>query len=216
MAALFDNTADRLTGETFTPPAEGSVGFWWYPTFTIADGVIHFAFSCRNSGSTNYWDLAKNVANRMAFVVGGEATFDVPVTGFTQNQWNQIIATWSDSGNTREVFINGTSMGTSALAINLSGLSETLHIGNIRSDVLSADARGRISDFCIWNKILTADERAALQKFEPGMIAPTSIFRNFDLTRDFKERRVGAAITNSGVTVDDGPPLIRRRRKLVA
>lgn len=216
MAAEFDNTSDRLTGETFTPPAAGTVSLWWYPTFVITDGANHFAFSVRNAGSSNYWDFSKNTANNLVFVVGGEATFAVSPTGFTQNQWNHCLVTWDDSANTREIFVGGTSLGSSALAFNLSGLAETLHIGNLRSDVLSVDARGRISDFCIWNKILSADERASLLKYEPGMIAPSSILRNFDLTRDFKEKRVGAAITNSGVTVAEGPPLIRRRRRKVA
>jgi len=208
MSASFDDTADRLTAGTYTPPSAGSVSFWWYPTFTIADGALHFAFSCRNSGSTNYWDIAKNTANRMAFVVGGEATFDAAVTGFTQNQWNHVLATWDDSANTREVFIGGSSMGTSALAFSLTGLAETLHIGNIRSDVGSWDARGRLAEFAIYNKILSTNEIVSLsRRASPLLVAPVYLVRYFPLIRDFKEFKANMVVTNAGVTVADHAPI---------
>lgn len=209
MAAAFDNTADRLTYGTYTPPAQGTVSLWWYPTFSITDGAHHFAFSVRNAASTNYWDFEKNTANNLVFVVGGEATFSVSPTGFTQNQWNHCLVTWDDSANTREIFVGGTSLGSSALAFSLSGLAETLHIGNLRSDVLSADARGRLAEFAVWDAVLGAGEISALAKgFCPKLIRPASLKRYIPLIREICDFKLGETGTNSGVTVESHPPII--------
>lgn len=209
MAALFDNTSDRLTYGTYTPPSAGTASLWWYPTFTIADGANHFAFSVRNAGSSNYWEFSKNTANNLVFSVGGNATFSVSPTGFTQNQWNHCLVTWDDSANTREIFVGGSSLGSSALAFNLSGLAFTLHIGNLRSDVLSVDARGRLAEFAVWDVVLSAGEINALAKgFCPKLIRPASLKRYIPLIREIPDYKLGETGTNSGVTVADHPPII--------
>ena len=208
MSASFDNTADRLTYGTYAPPAAGSVSLWWYPTFSITDGAYHFAFSVRNAGSTNYWEFSKNTANRLVFIVGGEPTFSVSPTGFTQNQWNHCLATWDDSANTREIFVGGSSLGTSALAFAIGALSETLHVGNLRSDVASLDARGRIAEFAVWDVVLSAAEISALYKgFCPKLVRPTSLKRYIPLIREICDYKTGATGTNSGVTVETHPPI---------
>lgn len=208
MSALFDDTADRLTAGIYTPPSAGSVSFWWYPTFTIADGATHFAFSVRNAGSSNYWDFAKNTANNLVFVVGGEATFSVSPTGFTQNQWNHCLVTWDDSANTREIFVGGTSLGSSALAFSIGALAETLHIGNLRSDVASLDARGRLAEFAIWGVVLNKDEINSLSRgSSPTLIRPSSLVRHFPLINNFIDLKTDTPVANSGVTVSDHPPI---------
>jgi len=96
-------------------------------------------------------------------------------------QWQRCLMTWSDADNIPKMYINGTLI-TPASSTNKSGTrgaisGTTLYIGN-RSGADRAFL-GYMDRFCVWNRILTAQEIA--DDYYKGVVPSSGLILNYEM-----------------------------------
>lgn len=174
MARLFNGTSGKITFNT-VPAQEGntllSVSFQLYRhgngeggygvVFeSAASGPVARGPGFYNDNGTSGWGLVFFSAH----TTGGQWSVAYP----TNDQWNVYTMTLDQSSTANDpiIYKNGASVGITERITPSGALKtdqDTLTIGN-RSidDGLTWD--GRIAEFGVWNRILTADEAAGLGK----------------------------------------------------
>ncbi|MGV3723012.1 MAG: LamG domain-containing protein [Actinomycetota bacterium] len=168
MARSYTATSHRITaGTRAIPRTAGTLAVWWYPTFAQTDGLGHVVFDVRDSG--NIFHLLKNGSNQLSagwIVAATEYKVNVASANYTlnQNAWNSIVLTWDDAANETRLYLNGTLIGTTSTLVTWT-TTGTRYIGN--SSGLANDARGRLAELVICDRIWSSGERAA---FDAGVL----------------------------------------------
>lgn len=210
MAAAFDGTGDYLSCAAFDLPATGSLSLWYRPTYAYTDGLYHFIFQTYKDAN-NLFLIAKyndSTWNVGWYTSGDYRIIGASASGLVQNAWNHLCVTWDDTANEVKFFLNNSQVGSTVTSLVTHTGSTSVYIGT-QVTTTTRDASGRIAALGIWSAVLLAGERNSLYKgYVPRMVRPASLFRDFDLTRDFKELKAATAITNNGASVEDNPPLI--------
>lgn len=218
MAALFDVNTDRLSLGALDVPAIGTAAIWAYPNFAYNDGVRHEVYNASKDASNFGIQLFKHTdSNWYAgwYTAGVEYRVITSASALVQSAWNLLTLTWDDTANETKLYVGNVQQGSTVTSLATYTGNTDFQIGNLQGQNIGW-ANGRLSDFAIWNVVLTSDQRAALLKFDPLLIAPASIFRHCALRSTLIETRTGTAISNTGATIGDGPPLIRRKRRKAA
>ncbi len=169
MARYFNANADRLDGSVAPqlPLVEGSMLLWLYPTHALNDNALHIALDFVKSGG-NYRFLVHTEGNQYkAGFYNNGPDYRLGATAATyliQNAWNSIIYTWSTTAPSRNLVINGTSRASSSAAnATIDMAQQTYCIGlHLYNNDRQYSANARIAHVTFWNRVLSADEIAAL------------------------------------------------------
>ena len=137
----------------------GSFSFWMYPTSLGGSSVARIIDKSTDSGASNGYQVYVSSATKitMATASGGATTGD---GAFVMNNWNMVSIVFSSSGG-KKIFLNGKEIlnsGSTSLPPDVAG---DTRIGN-RAGATDRAFAGRIDDFRIYNRALSAAEVAAL------------------------------------------------------
>lgn len=169
----FGNTGTLINGPTYNSNNSGSLVFDGVNDFATIPGNSSFAFGGNgtvemwvyitgNNGVNNrFWSVNNNSSSLDAYLNGSSYNIGLhggvvlTTTTIPQNSWVQFLVTYT-SGTIR-VYFNRTEQSltgvTTGYNINNSGL---MHIA--RFTEASYEIEGRISNFKIYNRALTASE----------------------------------------------------------
>lgn len=208
MAAAFDGTGDYLSCAAFDLPATGSISFWYRPTYAYTDGLYHFIFETYKDAN-NLFNIAKysdSTWNVGWYTAGEYRLVGASASGLTQNAWNHLLVTWDDTANETKFFLNNSQVGSTVTSLVTHTGTVTVYIGS-QVGATTRDASGRIAELAVFSSVLDAGQRNALYKgFAPPLVAKP--FRYWPLLRNFQEMMTAGSISNTGVTVEDHPPII--------
>ncbi len=141
----FDGVNDRVDITPFTPPTQGTLAFWIYPTSNKAGQRIlgaHDAFELRLNG-----DL--RLSNEL-FAAGANVL--TSISPLHLNQWTHLAFTWNYSTHRLETYINGVLDSAGALANYNPAGPLTLSLGT-RSQ-LTPFFKGKLDDLHLYNRVL--------------------------------------------------------------
>jgi hypothetical protein len=184
----------------------GTLTAWVAPDFAFDSGdrfffdgtaVRHAAFKMFNAG-------------RVAiFIDGYQTTFDI--TSWTLGEWQHWAFAYNKTGNVAKAYRDGVELtpNTPTGTWGSSELSGTWTIGARRDNLRYYD--GDFSDVATYDRVLTAEEIAALAKgVSPLAVARSSLICYWPLTRDGRPAygSTAATLINSP-PVSDGPRLYR-------
>lgn len=204
MARLFNSTSDKISLNTTSTGANGSIGCWFYPTWDQNDSTEHDWYDQR-SGSDAF-TFTKHSDNKLyvGWIAGGVDYRVILSTGsyvINQNQWNHICFTWDDTTNASELFLNGSSVGTKS-TLATTTLTGTRTIGNQAASVTNASMR--IAEFAVWSQALAlADVAQMARGASPFLANPRYLIDYLPLVgRDSPEpnRTSGPAGTVTGTS----------------
>lgn len=134
-----------------------AVGIW-------TDGVIRRALRIQDTAGTNIIGILKisNNTLRVEYTANGSVS-NRDIGGQTTTGWLHIAATWSDTGNTLELFLNGVSRGTSASSGTWNGtLDSSKSVIGAQNTGAGNPWSGFIAHLALWNRALSAAEIASL------------------------------------------------------
>jgi len=160
-----DNLEFPSTGVFNT--TEITIAFRFTPDFETSDDVQRVFFDATTS--SRYFVFKRNNANSnvLQIELGNtviESIAEAAYTGaWNTNQENTMIITGDDANNLTNIYLNGTQILTNDATTWANTNPATLFIGSTNSDTLHYD--GEIRDFMVWNRLLTAAERA---EFDAG------------------------------------------------
>ena len=122
-------------------------------------------FQCRTDGV---------VGNVALFSDFGSSTVTSTATGLSTSKWHYVVCTMNRSGN-QVIYVDGVAKSTDDIsshsAISMSNVDVPFFIGK---DQGNAEADGNITEFGIWDRVLTSLEVASL--YNQGM--PTNLLVN--------------------------------------
>jgi len=125
----------------------------------------NIGFQCRTTGT---------VGNIELFADFGSSTITSTATGLSTSKWHYIVCTMDRSGN-QVIYLDGFAKDTDDIsthsAISMSNVDVPFFIGK---DQGNAEADGNITEFGIWDRVLTDLEVASL--YNQGM--PTNLLVN--------------------------------------
>jgi hypothetical protein len=159
-----------------------------------------------NGGTHCNETFITNTGNFRATAIGATATGNAtsPTTYSTNTQYH-ICGVFSSS-NSRDIYVNGTSVANNAINIGTQNTFDRIAIG-AKATTLAQILAGRVAEVGIWNAALTAAEIASLAK---GMtcdkVRPQSLVFYAPLVRNLQDTKGGLTITNiNGATVATHP-----------
>lgn len=157
-ALSFDGTGDTaVTGSDFTPPAQGSVAFWFRtddPTRGLQRlwGVEDNFEMRQTSDGTLYPDLLVDSANGNTY----------PVAPLTRNtHWYHIVSNYDSADDSFEIYIDGELVRSGTATVPLYPASPGILTFGTRTGTV-AFWQGALRDFRIYNRNLLPEEAARL------------------------------------------------------
>lgn len=154
---------------TFGSPAiydltGGSCAMWYHPTSSIASDQILVGKdeSGTNSGDMSYGIRRNSASNpdEIKMFHQSEATIFSSNLAVNFGVWNHVVFSWGALG--RFAYMDGVLQNTDAVTSGWTNVSAPLIIGAQRPT--SDNFPGRISDFLLWDTILSAGEVAELYR----------------------------------------------------
>jgi len=145
-------------------PDEGTMEFWFKPSWNGDDGVGHTLFDA--SYGSKYFFLDKDSNNNLRWFLEDASDRDMQLvvdgTFFKQEEWYHITVTWKyESSGPHEIYVNGEKLGSRTYSLgNKPTLYSNPRIGFYTVDYLASKrgADGVIDEFRIYNKTLSQDE----------------------------------------------------------
>jgi len=142
------SSADTLNG------LAGSVSLWWQPEHASDVDYHRYLFDLRD-GTTDwgylYWDHEKDMYSFSGLLSHAQL--------FSAGEWQHIAVTWESGA--RQIYVNGV-LETSDSTNQPSSIPDTLHIGSRYSSTFYTN--GSIAEFATFDRVLTANEIAALYR----------------------------------------------------
>jgi len=162
-ALIFDGVDDYVQVPEVIPN-EGTIDFWFKPSWNGDDGVGHTLFDA--SLGNKYFFIDKNSNNQLRWwiedVDDRDMQLSVDGTFFQAGQWYHIAVTWKYSSNgPHEIFVNGGKIASRTYSLAIKPL---LHpnpqIGYRTVSYLASanGANGVIDEFKIYSKVLSQEE----------------------------------------------------------
>lgn len=159
-------------GSAITLPSIGTIGLWFYPTWTHSDSAEHSLFDIRNAGyANNYFTLNKfsNNSTYAGWVTSGTDSRIITVAGsasFTQNAWNWLAFAWDATiaSEKKRVTINAyqnTVDGVTFSTWSTSG--RDVQIGNLAGG--DSPATARLAELTIWNRVVDQADLLAIYNY---------------------------------------------------
>lgn len=206
-------------GSSVTLPATtGTIGMWFYPTWSHTDGTERSLFDVRNAGSNNYFTINKFSSNSTytGWLTSGVDYRIVTTSGtasFTQNAWNWVAYSWETTSMSEKSRVTMNSYqnavdGVTVTTWNTSG--RDVQIGNLSGGDKPATAR--IAELAIWNRVVP---QADLLSIYNSRLSPRYYLQGLQLyipmIRSIVDRvnKLSASISTTGtVSVADHCPVI--------
>jgi len=166
-AYYFDGIDDYiLVNSNIDANQDLTISYW---IKTIDENVMPFSKYVITSPYTQGYRMWIQTGGVVEMLVGDSAGNKVePITTTTVNddQWHHIVGTWNNTTKTAKIYIDGAlrASETNTLIGDPSN-SEILTIG-VRNTNLDFDYDGKIDEFKIFNRVLSADEVKALYDLE--------------------------------------------------
>ena len=202
-AALdFAGTSDKIIGTT-SPITGAPFSFCgWVRNDDNADSGAMASVSVNASGNNwVYVGLMGTVSDVFRFSIRTNTETAADFSTFTAGTLYHICAIASAS-NARELFVNGSSVGTNTTDRAITGMNE-MRIG-ARVDNTPAETTfldGLVAELGFWNRALGAAEITGLSKgFAPNCY-PTGLTNYTPLIRTVQDLKTATAYTTSGTTV---------------
>lgn len=182
MARSIAATNDYVEQGTVAVPTTGSLSIWAYATWLETDGIQHWLFGCQDATPTKDFSFQKFTDNKLYCgwnTPGGtDSRVVVASAGYTLvSGWNHFLLTWTNAG-TSTLYLNGSSIGTQAgtVTFNTGGITRTLGRASIAFVAASSAVgwNGRIAEYALWNKVLTANEAKSLNTGKPAAFVQTA------------------------------------------
>jgi hypothetical protein len=154
---------------------------WVYPTQS-GSGVTFFSVA-NSANTTDYIRIDQAAANTLRFrsTAAGSAADASTANTFTTNGWNHVLCTHASGNNDRKAYLNNGTAGTSATSKAPTGNNRTA-FGCQDSSTRSLFFQGRIAETALWNVVLDAAERAALNSGVcPLLIRPSALIAYWPL-----------------------------------
>ena len=145
-------------------PDEGTIEFWFKPSWNGDDGAGHTLFDA--SYGSQYFFIDKDSGNNLRWCFEDSSDRDMQLlvdgTFFEQDQWYHIVVTWKyNSNGPHEIYVNGEKAGSRTYTVgNKPTLYPNPRIGfrTIDYAASSGGADGVIDEFRIYNKVLSQEE----------------------------------------------------------
>jgi hypothetical protein len=182
MARNFDTNTDDLTrvSPAVAPASAGPIVFSFIPSWNSGDSVDHYLCNFITSGSQEL-HLVKASDNNMyagwiKFSPLDNDRIVVADTGLFASGTRAFWAfRWDDAANTCELFKDGSSVASRALALATHVVNTHAIIGNAESTT-SVGCMGVMQEFGLYSASLSNDEIAALAKgFAPTLVRPSAL-----------------------------------------
>lgn len=210
MGRQFNSTSDRLLATTFTMPTTGSLSLWLYPTWAQTDSVDHWLYSIADATLANYMHIIKYSDNVIyAGWNAGSTDYRASVSSgsytLNQNAWNNFILTWDDTANETRLYLNGTEIATNTSSLaTFDTSSQTLILGNIRSDITAIDLASDLAEVAVWSRVLNSGERATLQASPPSAVT-TNLEHYWPLLSDLVDAQGSENLTDENTGAGGHP-----------
>ena len=154
-SATIDNQQPLTFASWIRPEGAGETAGRWFNKGAIgaaSGGVIVNLF---DSGKEMTWNVDCDTTD-MSYSTGGDM--------LTVNAWQAVVVTWdggTDASDSAHMYVNGAEVtyqdtGTNCATSVVSEAGENLHIGNRPATDRTFD--GQITEFCMWDKVLDAQE----------------------------------------------------------
>jgi len=156
----FDGSNDyvEVTGINVSALSAFTLEAWVYPTSSSADETVmgKWLGSLSNSSFLLYWDVGTALGFDWVAVNTSSNIYRIGTStaNGTVNSWNHVAATFS--GSQMELYVNGTSVGTSSFFGTLRNISG-FRIGADESSGLRP-LGGNIAATKVYDKVLSSDE----------------------------------------------------------
>ena len=156
-------TADLAAGEVST--TTGSISVWTKVSTMSSSGAL---FRCSADASNFIQMLYHAGTNEMRFAYRGAATSrTVVITEAIENDgdWHHILATWTNSTNKLEIFLDGVSKASQTTTLGVfSGTPSVFDIG--QNTAGSNYYKGYISNFAFFERVVSIGE-VYIQDLQP-------------------------------------------------
>lgn len=160
-------SATDPAGISFSGNQDFTIAVWWY----MASNTVFNAVLCKaSSGSpaNREYSMFHENTYGMIFGISNGTTMSEAASGsnLSAGAWHFAIG-WHDSTlDTANVQVDGGSVVSVAHSAGVQDASKDFYIGSIGAgDYFS----GRVGPACIWNRILTSDQRTALWNSGAGL-----------------------------------------------
>jgi hypothetical protein len=171
-----DGTNDYLINADFNKEvlkSGMSVGTWF--KIDAASGTTFIAGCWQGASKAQTWAIRVTSASKINWIIrmSNDGNKYVESSAITDGAWHHAVGTFTKNGNV-ELFIDGSSVGTSATGADLelqvtdsqsdnSGTVQTgIGIGTRAPDNLGGYFNGHVNDVGIWTEALDADAVAAI------------------------------------------------------
>lgn len=166
------------------PTTTGTIGMWFYPTWSHTDGTERSLFDVRNAGSNNYFTINKfsTGSTYTGWLTSGVDYRIVTTSGsatFTQNAWNWVAYSWETTSMseksrvTMNSYQNASDL-TTVTTWNTSG--RDVQIGNLSGGDKPATAS--VAELAIWNRVVP---QADLLSIYTGRLSPSYFLSGLQL-----------------------------------
>jgi hypothetical protein len=171
----------QSSSEVYSANGDMSISAWITPNETSRGDVIGKSgfFKIGFGITSSKWYALANFSTTNALVESG--------TGFASGTRRHIVATYTASSKTVELFVDGTSVGTSTGVGTKLTSTHILFIGAERETTGSTIYNDSISDVDevgIWSRVLTSDDITALYNSGNGLEYPFPTNQNITLTAE--------------------------------
>ncbi len=216
MAGTFADGTDRIDTTLTAHNDDRTYACWTYRSgdggfgsgrifAKYTDTTIETLFNSANSGGIYLFRRDFNGGTN------GEWTFPRPAT----SEWHHVAMTYNSTSvsNDPVMYLDGVSQTVTEAVGPPVGTAETATeeycIGNRTDAAASINWDGRLCEFAVWDRILTAGEIASIgaDKYSP-LFYPKDLVSYVPMIRDLPKDLMRASGTNTGVVVVEHPPII--------
>jgi hypothetical protein len=161
---------------------KGTVGIWLKPVWSNAGSTPNTIFALKNSASadTSTFALKAHVTasegtvwavknkNNTVFKIEGEKGKPEGQRWYAKGEWTHLVLTWDYSAGLMALYANGVSLGQASISGSPKDNSAYILVGATKNGSMPASQsfRGKMDEFKVLNRSLTADEVQLLYQAE--------------------------------------------------
>lgn len=187
-ARFTSTTAPNVTAPPFT------MSVWVYIDSFLTNRPI---LDISDTAYTTSFNINTSTTSQIQFIARTSSTnTNINYASATTGTWIHVCAV-ARSATDRELFIDGTSVGTSTVSRN-GGTMNSINIG-FRSGATANTLDGKVAEVAIWNNDLTTPEIISLAKgVPPFRVRPNNLDFYFPAIREEDEVVGGYSMTKTG------------------
>ena len=177
---LVKNSASAATTDSFDTglrlnSSSGTVVFRVYPTAAYNSATIEMLWGTAKSDYTAEFSCQKYSDGNLYFGwysggVDGRVIVVASSGNWTQNQWQTYALAWASGGSV--LYRNGVQIGSTATAPAIAAIPANIALLNRGGAGVALTSGTKISDWMVYNRVLSAGEVAALYAQPYGLFLP--------------------------------------------